>query len=221
MGPIALRNGLTKTAHIYKGGPGHHIPTMMGNLVRRPLLILGCTVDPTESSVVVWVETLCFSHLVVLKHPQILSIHACHASFHHPCRLRRVPRLHRVLHFIHMFRRLLGRAAKSKLWPIRRHWRGEARSNPSHQVSTYLLDSDKPTQQAKRRSSVENTGPQPSSPRTLLVEWVFDAHHNNNKIIYGYHVPGPTRLEKMSKPLLFSRLSFWRPGSGNSGDCHV
>ena len=37
----------------------------------------------------------------------------------------------------------------------------------------------------------------------------------------GYHVPGPTRLGKKSKPLLPSRLRFWKPCSGNSGDCHV
>ena len=37
----------------------------------------------------------------------------------------------------------------------------------------------------------------------------------------GYHVPGPTRLGKMSKPLLPSRLHFWKPCSENSGDCHV
>ena len=37
----------------------------------------------------------------------------------------------------------------------------------------------------------------------------------------GYHVPGPTRLGKMSKPLLSSRVRFWKPCSGNSGDCHV
>ena len=37
----------------------------------------------------------------------------------------------------------------------------------------------------------------------------------------GYHVPGPTRPGKMSKPLLSSRLRFWKPCSGNSGDCHV
>ena len=37
----------------------------------------------------------------------------------------------------------------------------------------------------------------------------------------GYHVPGSTRLGKMSKPLLPSRLRFWQPGSGSSGDCRV
>ena len=37
----------------------------------------------------------------------------------------------------------------------------------------------------------------------------------------GYHVPGPTRLGKMSKPLLPSRPRFWKPCSGNSGNCHV
>ena len=37
----------------------------------------------------------------------------------------------------------------------------------------------------------------------------------------GYHVPGPTRLGEMSKPLPSSRLRFWKPCSGNSGDCHV
>ena len=37
----------------------------------------------------------------------------------------------------------------------------------------------------------------------------------------GYHVPGPTRLGKMSKPLPSSRFHFWKPCSGNSGDCHV
>ena len=37
----------------------------------------------------------------------------------------------------------------------------------------------------------------------------------------GYHVPGPTRLGKMSKPLLSFRLRFWKPCSGNPGDCHV
>ena len=37
----------------------------------------------------------------------------------------------------------------------------------------------------------------------------------------GYHVPGPTRLGKMSKPFVSSRLRFWKPCSGNSGDCHV
>ena len=37
----------------------------------------------------------------------------------------------------------------------------------------------------------------------------------------GYHVPGQTRLQQMSKPLLSSRLRFWKPCSGHSGDCHV
>ena len=40
--------------------------------------------------------------------------------------------------------------------------------------------------------------------------------------VCGYHVPGPTRLGKMSKPLLpLPDLCFWKPCSGNSGDCHV
>ena len=42
---------------------------------------------------------------------------------------------------------------------------------------------------------------------------------NTNKC--GYHVPGPTHLGKMSKPLLPSRLRLWKPCSGISGDCHV
>ena len=37
----------------------------------------------------------------------------------------------------------------------------------------------------------------------------------------GDHVPGPTRLGKMSKYLLSSRPCFWKPCSENSGDCHV
>ena len=44
---------------------------------------------------------------------------------------------------------------------------------------------------------------------------------NNLLSSCGYHVSRPTRLGKMSKPLLSSRLRFWKPCSGNSGDCHV
>ena len=33
--------------------------------------------------------------------------------------------------------------------------------------------------------------------------------------------PEPTRLLKLSKPLLLSRLRFWKLCSGISGDCHV
>ena len=47
----------------------------------------------------------------------------------------------------------------------------------------------------------------------------------NNTILFsplcGYHVSGPTRLRKMSKLLLPSRLGFWKPCSGSSGHCHV
>ena len=35
-------------------------------------------------------------------------------------------------------------------------------------------------------------------------------------VLCGYHVPGPTRLGKMSKPLLPSRLRFWKPASQSS-----
>ena len=34
----------------------------------------------------------------------------------------------------------------------------------------------------------------------------------------GYHVPGPTRLGKMSKPLQPSRHRFWKDRLGNTGD---
>ena len=37
----------------------------------------------------------------------------------------------------------------------------------------------------------------------------------------GYHVPEPTRLGKMSKPLQPSRHRFWKDRFGNTGDCHV
>ena len=54
--------------------------------------------------------------------------------------------------------------------------------------------------------------------------WVlvkFELYHHQTREWCGYHVPGPTRLGKMSKPLLHSRLRFCKPCSGNSGDYHV
>ena len=53
----------------------------------------------------------------------------------------------------------------------------------------------------------------------VLVE--FELNHHRNWRLMRNHVPGPTRLGKMSKPLLSSRFRFWKPCSGNSGNCHV
>ena len=52
------------------------------------------------------------------------------------------------------------------------------------------------------------------SSRTEGVRFSFSNPHT-----CGYYVPGSTRLGKMSKSLLPGR--FWKPCSGNSGDCHV
>ena len=46
-------------------------------------------------------------------------------------------------------------------------------------------------------------------------------HTTHKKHICGYHVPEPTRLGKMSKPLQPSRHRFWKDCLGNTGDCHV
>ena len=54
----------------------------------------------------------------------------------------------------------------------------------------------------------------------------FDDYLNSNPNTSKYarcehHVPGLTRLRKMSKPLMSSKLHFWKQCSGNSGDCDV
>ena len=47
------------------------------------------------------------------------------------------------------------------------------------------------------------------------------AKQNVNIYIGGYRVPGQTRLARMSKLLLSSRLQFWKPCSRNSWGCQV